>query len=99
MVRILKFKVNPNSVTSIDVPVGSKPLSVAFQGIKLYAWVEVPMNEHLPKVPLHFIAQETGRPYSEDSRNTFLGTAMFGYENGRGLNQYVAHVFYHIRKG
>lgn len=87
MRTIHKFEINIGGVTELQLPEGSRWLSVASQHEKVALWVELDPNA--PKVTHQFFSVGTGDHFPEGHIGEFIGTVMF--DNGR----YVFHVFEH----
>lgn len=85
MAAIWKFNM-PLSGTVIHLmPLGSQPISVAFQGDSLALWAKVDPAAETVKRLFHVIM--TGQLFSDAEEFRFIGTAML--DDGA----YVVHVF------
>ncbi|MGN5455619.1 MAG: hypothetical protein ACI4XN_06485 [Candidatus Kurthia intestinigallinarum] len=72
--KVYKYPVRVNTVETIDLPLGAKPLSIAFQYDKVYIYALVKPEEQ-KTVSVQVIVAGTGEPLPEDIDTfTYLNT-------------------------
>ena len=83
---IWKFELPVEDEVSVEMPRGSRVLSVGVQGVRIFLWALCPTGR-VPKEVRRFAIRGTGHPADGVSRNGFIGTVML---HGDAL---VFHVF------
>lgn len=91
MKTIWKFVLSIDDEFTIDLPIGSKSLTVQMQNNRPCLWVLVP-DTNVDKIPRKFVVLGTGNPIEHDlKRLNYIGTFQSG--------EYVWHLFEHRAGG